>query len=73
MKARARGLALAILYDHLGDKDRAIALSEPFMQRVIADLDNDWTLTGEEVEHAIKEAEIERAIADMQSTTGTSA
>ena len=33
----------------------AIALSEPFMQRVIADLDNDWTLTGEEVERAIKD------------------
>ncbi len=48
-------MALAILYDHLGDKDRAIALSEPFMQRVIADLDNDWTLTGEEVERAIKD------------------
>ena len=50
-----RQLALAILYDHLGDKDRAIALSEPFMQKVIADLDNDWTLTGEEVERAIKD------------------
>jgi hypothetical protein len=53
--ASLRQLALAILYDHLGDKDRAIALSEPFMQRVIADFDNDWTLTGEEVERAIKD------------------
>jgi hypothetical protein len=51
-------LALAILYDHLGDKDRAIALSEPFMRKVIADLDNDWMLT---------EAEIERALKDVQS------
>src|ERR1700752_3459662 len=51
--ASPRQLALAILYDHLGDKDRAIALSEPFMQRVIADLDNDWTLTAEEIERAI--------------------
>ncbi|MGA8698031.1 MAG: DUF6166 domain-containing protein [Xanthobacteraceae bacterium] len=48
-------LALAILYDHLGDKDRAIKLSEPFMRSVIADLDNDWTLTEEEIERAIKE------------------
>ena len=39
-------LALAILYDHLGDKDRAIALSEPFMKQVVANLDNDWILTG---------------------------
>jgi uncharacterized protein DUF6166 len=44
-----RQLALAILYDHLGDKDRAIRLSEPFMKRVVANLDNDWTLRGEEV------------------------
>ncbi len=51
--ASPRQLAFAILYDHLGDKDRAIALSEPFMRKVIADLDNDWTLTGEEVERAI--------------------
>ena len=38
-------LALAILFDHLGDKDRSIALSGPFMKSVIANLDNDWTLT----------------------------
>src|SRR3974390_522372 len=37
-------LALAILYDHLGNKDRAIALSEPFMRKVIANFDNEWTL-----------------------------
>ena len=48
-------LAFAILYDHLGDKARAIALSERFMKTVIADLDNDWTLTEEEVNRAIKE------------------
>ncbi len=48
-------LALAILYDHLGDKERAIRLSEPFMKTVVADLDNDWTLTSEDVERAITE------------------
>ncbi len=42
-------LALAILYDHLGDKDRAILLSEPFMKTVVANFDNDWTLRGEDV------------------------
>lgn len=42
-------LALAILYDCLGDKDRAIALSEPFMKSVVANLDQDWTLTGDAV------------------------
>lgn len=42
-------LALAILYDHLGDKDRAIRLSGPFMKKVVANFDNDWTLRAEEV------------------------
>lgn len=51
-------LALALLYDHLGDKARAIALSEPFMRKVVADLDNDWTLSGADIDRAI--AEIER-------------
>ena len=50
-------LALAILYDHLGDKDRAIALSENFMKRVVANMDNDWTLTSAEIDAAIKEVE----------------
>ena len=44
-----RQLALAILFDHLGDNIRAIALSEPFMKDVVANLDNDWRLTGDEV------------------------
>ena len=43
-------LALAILYDHLADKQRAIALSEPFMRAVVANFDNDWTLTGGEID-----------------------
>lgn len=47
--ASPQQLALAILYDHLNDKGRAIRLSEPFMKKVIADLDNDWTLTEEEI------------------------
>ena len=46
-------LALAILYDHLHDGPRAIALSEPFMREIVADLDNDWTLTSDQVQAAI--------------------
>jgi len=45
-----RQLALAILFDHTGDGHRAIALSEPYMKDVIANLDNEWRLTGEDVE-----------------------
>jgi len=44
-----RQLALAILFDQLGDADRAVALSEPFMKSVIANLDNDWRLSGDDV------------------------
>ena len=52
-------LALAILYDHTGDKTRSIGLSEGFMKKVVADLDNDWTLTSDQIDSAI--AEIERS------------
>jgi hypothetical protein len=47
-------LALAMLYDFLGDKERAIALSDRFMKEVVANLDNDWKLTGPEVEAFLK-------------------
>ena len=36
---------------------RAIALSEPFMREVVANLDNDWTLTSDEVQRAIDRIE----------------
>jgi hypothetical protein len=52
-----RQLALAILADYLGDSDRAIRLSEPFMKLVVANLDNDWRLTGAEVEAALQNLE----------------
>lgn len=54
-----RQLALAILVEHLGDKARAARLSEPFMRKIVANLDNDWTLDGPTVDRAV--AEIERA------------
>ena len=43
-------LALAILYDYLGDKDRAVRLSEPFMKEVVANLDNEWILGADEID-----------------------
>jgi hypothetical protein len=49
-------LALAILYDHLGDKDRAIALSQPFMKTVVANLDNDWMLSGDDIDAFIRQS-----------------
>jgi hypothetical protein len=50
-------LALAILFEHLGDKERAIRLSAPFMQRIVANLDNDWTLGSDEIAAFIGETE----------------
>ena len=50
-------LALAILVEHLGDQARALRLSEPFMRKVIANLDNDWSLSAGEIEQAIKDIE----------------
>lgn len=44
-----RQLALAILYDHLGDKDRAIALEDSFMKSVVANFENDWVLREDDV------------------------
>jgi len=47
-------LALAILADHLGDNDKAIRLSEPFMKKIVANLDNDWMLTGADIDAALR-------------------
>lgn len=52
-----RQLALAILADYLGDNERAIRLSEPFMKAVVANFDNDWQLTSEEVAAAVRNLE----------------
>lgn len=47
-------LALALLADHLGDDARALALYEPFMRAVVAELDNSWELSSAEIEAALK-------------------
>jgi Family of unknown function (DUF6166) len=49
-----RQLALAILADHLGDAQRALALTERFMQEVVAELDNAWRLTSDEIDAALR-------------------
>jgi hypothetical protein len=55
--ASPQQLALAILYEHLGDRERAVRLSEPFMHDVVANLDNDWSLTSDQIDTAIKQIE----------------
>ena len=53
-------LALAILFDHTGDRERAVTLSEPFMKDVVANLDNDWRLTGDEVDAYMRRRDARR-------------
>jgi Family of unknown function (DUF6166) len=48
-----RQLALAMLADHLGDPQRALELTEGFMRKVVAELDNAWRLTSEEIDEAL--------------------
>ena len=49
----SRQLALAILVDHLGDGAEALALSEGFMREVVANFDNTWEMTGDDVAEAV--------------------
>jgi len=46
-------LALALLADHLGDGQRALALHEGFMREVVANLENDWELTSDDIDAAL--------------------
>jgi hypothetical protein len=48
-------LALALLADHLADDRRALALYEPFMRNVVAELDNSWELTTADIDAALGE------------------
>ena len=52
-----RQLALALLADHLGDPARALTLTDWFMHKVVAVLDNAWQLTSEEIEVALRNAQ----------------
>ncbi len=52
--AGPRQLALALLADHLNDPARALALSEPFMRAVVAELDNAWQLTSAEIDQSLQ-------------------
>ena len=48
-----RQLALAILVDHLGDKDVAKANVEPFMSTIVANFDNEWEMTSDDIDLAL--------------------
>ena len=48
-------LALALLAHHLEDDAKALDWCDAFMQRIIANLDNDWELTAAEIDGALND------------------
>jgi hypothetical protein len=48
-----RQLALALLLDHLGDRDKAKASVEPFMSAVVANFGNEWEMTSADIDQAL--------------------
>lgn len=48
-----RQLALALLVDHLGDKESAKAWVEPFMQAIVANFENEWEMTSIDIDEAL--------------------
>lgn len=46
-------LALALLADHLGDDAAALLGYETFMREVVAQLDNAWRLTSDDIDAAL--------------------
>lgn len=51
----SRQLAFAILVDHFGDAAKARALTEGFTETVIANLNNEWAMTSDDVVAALTE------------------
>ena len=48
-------LALALLADHFGDDRRALAEYPRFMRQVVAELDNSWRLTSDDIDTALRD------------------
>jgi hypothetical protein len=47
-------LALAMLADHLGDDQQALQYYQRFMREVVANLDNAWRLTSDDIDAALR-------------------
>ncbi len=46
-------LALALLVDHFGAPEKALALYDTFMREVVANFDNEWEMTSADIEEAV--------------------
>lgn len=42
-------LSLAILNEYYGDQQKALSVTERFMKEIVANFDNDWELTSEDI------------------------
>jgi len=47
-------LSLALLADHLGDDSAALSHCEAFMKAVVANFNNEWEMTSEDIDLALK-------------------
>jgi hypothetical protein len=54
-------LAFALLYDHLGDAAAAKKFHRSFMERIVANFDNDWEMTSADIDAAIAALRADRA------------
>jgi hypothetical protein len=54
-------LALALLADHLGDDERAVALHQDFKWAVVVNLPHSWTLTGRDINRLLQSIHQEEA------------
>jgi uncharacterized protein DUF6166 len=54
-------LAFAVLYDHLGYAREAEKLYPSFMQRIVANFDNEWEMTSSDIDQALAALRASRA------------
>ena len=47
-------LALALLADHLGDDQAALARYQDFMKEIVANFNNEWEMTSEDIDVALE-------------------
>lgn len=47
-------LALALLADHFGDDQKAVAAYEPFMRSVVANFSNEWEMRSADIDEALR-------------------
>ena len=46
-------VALAILIEYYGNQQQALSMAEMFMKAIVANFDNDWELTSEDIRSAL--------------------